>query len=171
ALLAKAKQRDVFGTKMRSVIKRANADGIKAIIAQQFDVGRQILAAGLMPIIEPEIDINSPDKGDCEGLLKAQILEQLDSMQGNQQVMLKLTLPDQANFYRDLIEHPNILRVVALSGGYTREDATRRLAENQRMIASFSRALTEGLSAKQPDEDFEKSLDSSVESIYRASIT
>ncbi|RZV54525.1 MAG: fructose bisphosphate aldolase, partial [Pseudomonadales bacterium] len=170
-LLAKAKQRDVFGTKMRSVIKRANADGIKAITAQQFEIGKQILAAGLVPIIEPEIDINSPDKSDCETLLKAQILEQLDSLPDNQQVMLKLTLPEQANFYKDLIEHPNILRVVALSGGYKRDDANRRLAENQQMIASFSRALTEGLSAKQSDEDFDNSLDSSIESIYRASIT
>lgn len=170
-LLKKAKQRDVFGTKMRSVIKHANADGIRAITAQQFEIGKQILAAGLVPIIEPEIDINSPDKADCEALLKAQILEQLAQLPPGQQIMLKLTLPEQADFYHDVIEHPGVLRVVALSGGYSRDDANQRLAQNHDMIASFSRALTQGLSAQQSDEAFNSALDAAVESIYRASIT
>lgn len=171
ALLAKAKKREVFGTKMRSVIKRANAAGIKAVTAQQFEIGKQILAAGLVPIIEPEIDINSPDKADCEAMLKAEILDQLETLQGDQQIMLKLTLPEQPDFYSDVIEHPRVLRVVALSGGYSREVANEKLAQNHNMIASFSRALTEGLSAQQSDEEFDQLLDQSIESIYRASIT
>ena len=149
ALLQKAKQHGVFGTKMRSLIKHADADGIRQVTAQQFELAKQILAAGLMPIIEPEIDINSPDKGAAEELLKAQLLALLEQLPPGQNVMLKLALPEQANLYREVIQHPRVLRVVALSGGYSREQANRRLAQNEQMIASFSRALTEGLSARQ----------------------
>jgi fructose-bisphosphate aldolase class I len=171
ALLAKAKQRGVFGTKMRSVIKSPNADAIAQVVAQQFTLGKQILAAGLVPIIEPEVDINSPQKAECEVLLKTQLLEQLDTLADNQRVMLKLTLPEQANFYRDCINHPRCLKVVALSGGYSREEANQRLTENHGMIASFSRALTAGLSAQQSDAEFNAMLDASIESIYQASKT
>ena len=170
-LLDKASARDVFGTKMRSVIKLANAEGIAAITAQQFEVGRQILAAGLVPILEPEIDIHSPEKAQAEALLKAQLLEHLDTLDQSQQVMLKLTLPNQADFYRDCIEHPRVLKVVALSGGYSRDEANQIISQNHGMIASFSRALTEGLSAQQSDTEFNTALDAAIESIYQASCT
>ncbi len=169
ALLAKANAKDVFGTKMRSVVKLANEAGIKAVAAQQFEVGKQILAAGLMPIIEPEVDINSPEKAEAEALLKAAILAELDALPADQVVMLKLTIPTVANFYLDLVKHPKVLKVVALSGGYSREDANAKLAENTGMIASFSRALTEGVSAQQSDAEFNATLDAAIESIYQAS--
>ncbi|GEA09444.1 class I fructose-bisphosphate aldolase [Alteromonas sp. KUL42] len=169
ALLAKAVAQDVFGTKMRSVVKLANQQGIKDVVAQQFEVGKQILAAGLVPIIEPEVDINSPEKAEAEALLKLEILTQLNLLNEGEEVMLKLTLPTQANFYKELVDHPRVLKVVALSGGYSRDDANAKLAENQGMIASFSRALTEGVSAKQSEEEFEATLDAAIESIYQAS--
>lgn len=168
-LLSKANAQDVFGTKMRSVIKMANAAGIKAVVAQQFDIGKQILAAGLVPIIEPEVDINSPEKAEAEALLKAEILAQLDALSDDQNVMLKLTLPDEANFYTECIAHARVLKVVALSGGYSREDANAKLTANQGMIASFSRALTEGVSAQQSEDAFESTLDSAIQGIYNAS--
>jgi fructose-bisphosphate aldolase class I len=168
-LLAKANAKNVFGTKMRSVVKLANAQGVEAVIAQQFAVAKQILAAGLMPIIEPEVDIHSPEKAAAEALLKASILKQLDDLAANQQVMLKLTLPETANFYQDLVNHPKVLKVVALSGGYSRDEANNRLTKNNGMVASFSRALSEGLSAKQSDAEFDATMDSSIESIYQAS--
>ncbi len=168
-LLAKAKLQGVFGTKMRSVIKAANGAGIAAVVAQQFEVGKQIISAGLVPIIEPEIDIHSPTKSEAEALLKSELLKQLDDLADDQKVMLKLTLPEQTNFYKDCIEHPNVVRVVALSGGYSRDDANRRLSDNLGMIASFSRALTEGLSDQQTDAEFDATLDSSIESIFQAS--
>lgn len=153
ALLAKAVAQDVFGTKMRSVVKLANHQGIKDVVAQQFEVGKEILAAGLVPIIEPEVDINSPQKAEAEALLKLEILTQLNLLNEGQEVMLKLTLPTEANFYKELVDHPRVLKVVALSGGYSRDDANAKLAENQGIIASFSRALTEGVSAKQSQGD------------------
>ena len=168
ALLTRAKTHPIFGTKMRSVIKLANADGVKAIVDQQFEIGRQILAAGLIPIIEPEVDINSPQKAEAEAQLKAAMLDQLDKL-GDQKVMLKLTLPEEDNFYADCINHSNILRVVALSGGYSREEANARLARNTGMIASFSRALSEGLSAQQSQQEFDDMLNNSIESIFQAS--
>jgi fructose-bisphosphate aldolase class I len=168
-LLAKANAQNVFGTKMRSVVKLANAVGVEAVIAQQFAVAKQILAAGLMPIIEPEVDIHSPEKAAAEALLKASILKHLDNLASGQQVMLKLTLPETANFYEYLVNHPKVLKVVALSGGYSREEANKRLTENTGMIASFSRALSEGLSAKQSDAEFDAIMNSSIESIYQAS--
>lgn len=171
ALLSKANAQDVFGTKMRSVIKLANAEGIKRVVAQQFEIGKQILAAGLVPIIEPEVDIHSPQKSEAEALLKSELLAQLDTLDADQRVMLKLTLPDTANFYKACIEHSNVLKVVALSGGYNREDANAKLAANNGMIASFSRALTEGVSAQQSDAEFDAALDSAIESIYQASET
>lgn len=169
ALLTKAVAQGVFGTKMRSVIKQANAAGINAVVAQQFEVGKQILAAGLTPIIEPEVDIHCPAKAEAETLLKQALLAELDKLTVDQKVMLKLTLPNEDNFYRDCIEHPNVIRVVALSGGYSRDDANRKLSHNHGMIASFSRALTEGLSAKQSDGEFDAALDTAIESIYQAS--
>ncbi|PIE42182.1 MAG: fructose bisphosphate aldolase [Gammaproteobacteria bacterium] len=169
ALLAKAKGKGVFGTKMRSVIKSANIEGIKAVVAQQFEVGKQIIAAGLVPIIEPEVDIHAPDKAEAETLLKADILAELDQLGDDQNVMLKLTLPTVVNFYRELVEHPRVVRVVALSGGYSREQANRLLKQNDGIIASFSRALSEGLSAQQSDAEFSRTLDASIESIYQAS--
>jgi fructose-bisphosphate aldolase class I len=171
ALLKKAKSKDVFGTKMRSVIKQANQAGIDAVVKQQFEIGKQILAAGLVPIIEPEVDIKTPNKPKAEEHLKAAILKELGALKPDQKIMLKLTIPDVDDFYSDLIEHPNVLRVVALSGGYTRDDANKRLARNHGMTASFSRALAEGLKAQQSDQEFNAALDASVESIYRASIT
>jgi fructose-bisphosphate aldolase class I len=171
ALLKRAKAKDVVGTKMRSVIKQANPAGIEAVVKQQFDIGKQIIAAGLVPIIEPEVDIKTPNKDTAEDLLKAAILRELDTLKPDQRVMLKLTIPDKDNLYTDLIEHKNVLRVVALSGGYTREEANRRLARNNGMSASFSRALAEGLKAQQSDKEFNAALDASIESIYRASIT
>jgi fructose-bisphosphate aldolase, class I len=171
AVLARAIDKGVFGTKMRSVIKLGNAAGVQAVVDQQFDVGRQILATGLVPIIEPEIDIHSPSKGEAEDLLKAAILEQLGTLAEDQQIMLKLTLPDVDDFYADLVAHPKVLRVVALSGGYTRVEADERLARQHGVTASFSRALTEGLSIKQSQEEFDAALAASIGSIYQASIT
>ncbi|MBR9897601.1 MAG: fructose bisphosphate aldolase [Gammaproteobacteria bacterium] len=169
ALLAKAVAQDVFGTKMRSVVKLANHQGIKDVVAQQFEVGKQILGAGLVPIIEPEVDIHSPQKAEAEALLKLEILTQLNLLNEGQEVMLKLTLPTEANFYKELVDHPRVLKVVALSGGYSRDDANAKLAENQGMIASFSRALTEGVSAQQSQKEFEATLDKAIEGIYQAS--
>lgn len=171
ALLAKARANGIFGTKMRSVIKVANAKGISEVVAQQFAVGRQILAGGLVPIIEPEVDINSPSKKEAEVLLKAALLKELDAQPVDQPVMLKLTLPEDDNFYLDLVKHPSVLRVVALSGGYSRVDANTKLSKNNGVIASFSRALTEGLSAQQSDTEFNAALDSAIASIYAASNT
>ena len=171
ALLAKAQSNGIFGTKMRSVIKVANANGVSEVVAQQFAVGRQILAAGLVPIIEPEVDINSPSKREAEVLLKAALLKELDAQPADQPVMLKLTLPEEDNFYLDLVKHPSVLRVVALSGGYSRDDANTKLGKNNGVIASFSRALTEGLSAQQSDTAFNAALDSAIASIYAASNT
>jgi fructose-bisphosphate aldolase class I len=170
-LLDKARAKNVFGTKMRSVIKSANPSGIARIVEQQFEIGRQIVAAGLTPIIEPEVDINAPDKADAEELLREQLLVQLGQLDASELVMFKLTLPEEANYYQDCQDHPNLLKVVALSGGYSREEANRRLAQNIGMIASFSRALTEGLSAQQSDEEFNATLDASIQSIYDASCT
>ncbi len=170
-LLARAVGKGVFGTKMRSVIKLADPAGVDAVVDQQFDVARQILAADLMPIIEPEVDIHSPEKAEAEGLLKAALLRQLESLPDGQQVMFKVTLPEEDGFYSDLVDHPKVLRLVALSGGYTRDDANDRLARNHGVIASFSRALTEGLSAQQSDAEFDAALDASIKSIYEASIT
>ena len=171
ALLAKARANGIFGTKMRSVIKVANAKGVSEVVAQQFAVGRQILAAGLVPIIEPEVDINSPSKREAEVLLKAALLKELDAQPADQPVMLKLTLPEEDNFYLELVKHPSVLRVVALSGGYSRDDANTKLSKNNGVIASFSRALTEGLSAKQSEANFNAMLDSTIAGIYAASIT
>ena len=171
ALLAKARSNGIFGTKMRSVIKIANAKGVSEVVAQQFAVGRQILAADLVPIIEPEVDINSPSKKEAEVLLKAALLKELDAQPADQPVMLKLTLPEEDNFYRDLVKHPSVLRVVALSGGYSRDDANTKLGKNNGVIASFSRALTEGLSAQQSDTAFNAALDNAIASIYAASNT
>ncbi|QZT65127.1 fructose bisphosphate aldolase [Mycolicibacterium austroafricanum] len=169
-LLARARDKGVFGTKMRSVIKMPGA-GLEAVVAQQFEVGRQILAAGLVPIIEPEVDIHSPEKGKAEEQLKAAILKGLDSLGDDQAVMLKLTLPDVDNLYRELVEHPKVLRVVALSGGYSRDEACEKLAANHGVIASFSRALTEGLTAQQSDEEFNAALDAAITAIAKASNT
>lgn len=169
SLLAKANRQDVFGTKMRSVAKLANAKGVKALVRQQFEVGKQIIAAGLIPIIEPEVDINSPEKAEAEALLKLEVLAQLDNLEEGQVVMLKLTLPEVADFYKPLVDHPKVLKVVALSGGYCRKDANAMLAQNHGVIASFSRALSEGVSAKQTDDEFNTLLDSSIESIFQAS--
>lgn len=171
ALLARARDKGVFGTKMRSVIQEANSAGVNAVVAQQFDIGRQILAAGLMPIIEPEVDINSATKAEAEELLKAAIMEQLDDLADGQAVMLKLTLPEVDGFYADVIAHPKVLRVVALSGGYSRDESNSRLSRQIGMIASFSRALTEGLSAQLSDDGFDAALDGSIGSIFEASGT
>ncbi len=169
ALLEKARAKGVFGTKMRSVIKAANQAGIDAVVAQQFAEGRRILAAGLVPIIEPEVDINSSTKAEAEVILKKALLAELDRQPVDQPVMLKLTLPETDGFYDELVAHKSVLRVVALSGGYTRDDANARLSRNKGIIASFSRALTEGLSAKQSDAEFNAALDASIQSIYDAS--
>jgi len=170
-LLDKANANGVFGTKMRSVIKHANPTGIDAVVKQQFEIGRQIVAAGLVPIIEPEVDINCPDKGDAEGLLHDAIMTELNSLGPDEVVMLKLTLPEKDNLYADCISHPNVARVVALSGGYSREEANARLARQNAMVASFSRALAEGLKAQQSDDEFNATLDASIASIYEASNT
>ena len=170
ALLARAREKGVFGTKMRSVIKRADRKGIQAVVDQQFEIGRQILAAGLVPIIEPEVDIHAPDKGEAEVMLRDAILAALEKLPKDQVVMLKLTIPDEDDFYRPLVEHPRVLKVVALSGGYSRDDANEKLARNPDVIASFSRALTEGLRADQSDEEFDRALDEAIGSIYAASI-
>jgi fructose-bisphosphate aldolase class I len=169
--LARANGHKVFGTKMRSVIKLANRKGIQQVVNQQFEIGKKILAAGLVPIIEPEVDINSHEKEQAEGILKLEILDQLNKLKDNQNVMLKLTLPSQDNFYSDLVAHPRIIRVVALSGGYARDEANKMLAKNNGVIASFSRALTEGLSAQQSDKEFDDALDKAVQGIFEASNT
>lgn len=171
ALLAKAKSKGIFGTKMRSVIKLAEAEGIKANVAQQFEFGRRICDAGLVPIIEPEVDIHCADKAAAEAVLKGEIMSELNQLGGDQQVMLKLTLPEVDNLYADAIAHSNIVRVVALSGGYSREEANDRLSRNHGMVASFSRALAEGLSAQQSDDEFNATLDASIQSIFDASRT
>jgi len=171
ALLERAKQHGVFGTKMRSVIKLANEKGIKAVVSQQFEVGKQIIAAGLVPIIEPEVDIKSPQKAEAEALMKTAILAELNALSADQNVMLKLTLPNTAGFFDELVAHPRVVRVVALSGGYSRADANVALAKNKGVIASFSRALTEGLSAKQSDTEFDSLLNSAIQGIYDASNT
>lgn len=170
-LLARATTKGVFGTKMRSVIKLADETGIKSVVDQQFEIGRQIVGAGLVPIIEPEVDIHSPQKAQAEQLLKAAIVDQANALADGQHIMLKLTLPEVDDFYADLIDHPRVLRVVALSGGYSREEADARLSRQHRMIASFSRALTEGLSAQQSDAEFDRMLDTSIQSIFEASNT
>ena len=171
ALLTRARAKGIFGTKMRSVIKRADAAGIRAVVEQQFTVARQIIAAGLVPIIEPEVDIKCPEKAAAEDLLEAEIRRRLDALPDGELVMLKLTIPDRDDLYTDFIHHPRVLKVVALSGGYTREDANARLARQHGMVASFSRALTEGLSAQQSDAEFDAALDAAIESIFQASKT
>ena len=171
ALLKRAVAKGIFGTKMRSVIKLASKSGIEAVVEQQFEVGRQIIAHGLVPIIEPEVDIKSPQKKEAEEMLRSAILTELAKQPASQPVMLKLTIPSTPNFYADLIKHPSVVRVVALSGGYSRDDANRMLSENHGMIASFSRALSEGLSAKQSQADFDAMLDATIAGIYAASIT
>jgi fructose-bisphosphate aldolase, class I len=171
ALLEKAKAKGIFGTKMRSFIKQANAASIKDIVSQQFEVAGQIIALGLVPIIEPEVDIRCPEKAKAEELLKAAILEELDELPAGQLVMLKLTLPERDDFYADCIRHPNVVRVVALSGGFTREEANDRLRRNHGVVASFSRALVEGLTAQQSDAEFNAVLDGSIQSIFEASNT
>jgi fructose-bisphosphate aldolase, class I len=160
----------MFGTKERSFIKTANKAGIRAVVEQQFAVARQVLGKGLVPILEPEVDIKSPSKADAEVLLRDALLSGLEELDGDQHVMVKLSLPSEDNFYTDVIEHPNVLKVVALSGGYTRDQACALLARNQGVIASFSRALTEGLTAQQSDEEFNRVLDASIQEIYEASI-
>jgi fructose-bisphosphate aldolase, class I len=171
ALLEKAKAKRIFGTKERSFIKQANAAGIKEVVRQQFELAAQVIAAGLVPIVEPEIDIHCPEKAKAEELLKAAILEELEQLPAQQLVMLKLTLPEQDNFYADFVRHPRVLRVVALSGGYSREEANDRLRRNHGIIASFSRALAEGLSAQQSDSEFNAQLNKSIQSIFDASKT
>lgn len=170
-LLDKARSKGIFGTKMRSVIKQAEADGIKAIVAQQFEVGRQICDAGLVPIIEPEVDIHCPDKAAAEAILQSAIMGELEQLAADQLLMLKLTLPEQDNLYSDVIAHSNVVRVVALSGGYSREEANARLGRNHGMVASFSRALSEGLNAGQSEDAFNAMLDDSIDAICQASKT
>ena len=170
-LLVRAKEKDVFGTKMRSVIKLADDGGVKAVVDQQFETALDILAAGLIPIIEPEVDIHSPLKAEAEALLEAAVLDKLGQLDRNQYVMLKLTPPDLADLYAELVNHPNVLRVLALSGGYSRKEANARLSRNRGVVASFSRALTEGLSVQQSDEEFDAALDESIASIFAASVT
>ena len=169
--LESAKSHGVFGTKMRSVIKLANKTGVADVVRQQFEIGKEIVGAGLVPIIEPEVDIKSPEKSAAEVILKAEILAQLDSLNGEQDVMLKLTLPNESGFFDALVKHPRVIRVVALSGGYSREEANKQLARNRGVIASFSRALTEGLSAKQTESQFNGALDAAIQSIFEASNT
>ena len=169
ALLDKARAKRIFGTKMRSVIKQADEAGYQNIVIQQFEIGQQIISADLVPILEPEVDIHCPEKGKAEQLLKAAILEKLNQLPDGQFVMLKLTLPEQDNFYADFVKHPKVLRVVALSGGYSREEANNRLRKNHGVVASFSRALVEGLTAQQSDAEFNAMLDKSIQSIFDAS--
>jgi len=171
ALLDKAKAKRVFGTKMRSFVKQANAAGIKDIVTQQFEAARQIIAAGLVPIVEPEVDIHCPDKGEAETLLKAAIVDELHALPAGQLVMLKLTLPEKDDLYAEFVKHPKVVRVVALSGGYTREEGNERLRRNHGVVASFSRALVEGLSAQQSDAEFNAMLDAAIRSIFEASNT
>ncbi len=170
ALLARAVEKGIFGTKERSVIDAANADGIEAVVAQQFEVGAQVLSHGLVPIIEPEVTISIPDKAEAEDLLLAAILRHLDGVPEGRKVMLKLSIPTKANHYLPLVEHPKVMRVVALSGGFSRDEANALLAKNKGVIASFSRALTEGLSAQQSDAEFDRVLGATVQSIYDASV-
>lgn len=170
ALLARAASRGIFGTKERSVIHAANRAGIDLAVTQQFRVAEHVLAAGLVPILEPEVDIHAPDKAEAEQLLKAELLRELNGLAGSGKVAVKVTIPSVDGFYSDLIAHPRVARVVALSGGYSRDDANERLARNPGLIASFSRALLDGLTAQQSDEEFDRTLDASIESIYRASI-
>ena len=171
ALLEKARTKRIFGTKMRSVIKLANDGGIKDIVTQQFDVARQIIAAGLVPIVEPEVDIHCPDKAAAEAMLKTALLEALDGLPAGQSVMLKLTLPEKDDHYAACVRHPKVLRVVALSGGYTRDEGNARLRRNHGIVASFSRALVEGLSAQQSDAEYNACLDAAIQSIFVASTT
>ena len=171
ALLARATEHGVFGTKMRSVVKTADQAGIDAVVGQQFEIAGTVLVAGLVPIIEPEVDIHSPEKAATEGLLEAALLAHLDGLADGQDVMLKLTLPEQDGFHHDLLEHPRVLRVAALSGGYSRAEADDRLARNPGVIASFSRALSEGLTAQMSDAEFDAALDAAIAAIYAASIT
>ena len=169
SLLRRASAAGIFGTKMRSVIKVANPDGVDAVVDQQFEIGNQILEAGLIPIIEPEVDIHSPEKSSCEGLMRDAIFRNLDSLNEGHSIMLKLTLPEEDNFYSGLVESEKVLRVVALSGGYSREEANARMSRNNGVVASFSRALTEGLSALQSQGEFDSLLNSSIQSIFDAS--
>ena len=171
ARIAAANKHGVFGTKMRSVINLANAAGIEAVVAQQFEIGKEIIAGGLIPIIEPEVNIKSEQKAQAEEILKSSLVNHLNKLNENQTVMLKLSLPTKPNLYQELVNHPRVLKVVALSGGYSRNDANKMLAENNGVIASFSRALTEGLSAKQSDDQFDAMLDSTIQSIFNASVT
>lgn len=169
-LLQRANDRHIFGTKMRSVIKEPNEKGIKAVVEQQFEVGKQIIAAGLVPIIEPEVDINSAEKQACEALLNTELLKHVDQLQEHEQVMIKVTIPTDTNLYKELIAHPKVVRVVALSGGYSAEEANVKLKENDGLIASFSRALSQDLNVNQTDDVFNSTLEKAVESIYNASI-
>ncbi|MGP1563123.1 fructose bisphosphate aldolase [Filifactor alocis] len=169
-LLANAKERHIFGTKMRSVIKEYNEDGIREIVKQQFEYARAIIAQGFVPIVEPEVDIHAEEKSKIESFLKAEIVKELETMNENQKLMFKFTIPTEANLYSDLVNFPCVLRIVALSGGYSREDANALLSKNQNMIASFSRALTEGLNVNQTQEEFDTMLNQSIESIVKASI-
>ena len=171
ALLARANEKGIFGTKMRSVIKLADRPGIKAIVDQQLNIGREILSAGLVPILEPEIDIHSPEKGQAEAILRTDLRKGLDWLDDDERVMFKLTLPEEPDFYSELVAHPKVVRVVALSGGYTRDEADERLAANHGVTASFSRALTQGLTAQLSDADFDAALDTSIAEIFKASIT
>ncbi len=171
ALIAAANKHGVFGTKMRSVINLANTAGIEAVVSQQFEIGKEIIAGGLIPIIEPEVNIKSEQKAQAEEILKSSLVNHLNKLNENQTVMLKLSLPSKPNLYQELVNHPRVLKVVALSGGYSRDDANKMLAENNGVIASFSRALTEGLSAKQNDDQFDAMLDSTIQSIFNASVT
>ena len=171
ARIAAANKHGVFGTKMRSVINLANATGIEAVVSQQFEIGKEIIAGGLIPIIEPEVNIKSEQKAQAEEILKSSLVDHLNKLGENQTVMLKLSLPTKPNLYQELVNHPRVLKVVALSGGYSRDDANKMLAENNGVIASFSRALTEGLSAKQSDDQFDAMLDSTIQSIFNASVT
>ncbi|MBH0231395.1 fructose bisphosphate aldolase [Halobacillus yeomjeoni] len=168
--LRRANERNIFGTKMRSVIHEPNEEGIKAVVEQQFEIGKKIIEAGLVPIIEPEVNIHSEDKEQCEEMLKNEIHKHLDKLSDDENVMLKLTIPSKANLYKELIDHPRVVRVVALSGGYSREEANEKLKENDGLIASFSRALAADLNANQSDEEFNASLKSAVDSIYDASV-
>lgn len=170
-LLKRAVEKNIFGTKMRSVIKEANCEGIKKVVRQQFDIGKRIIEAGLVPIIEPEVDIHSPDKEESEKILKYEIFNQLSSLGQDEKIMLKLSIPTKDNFFSDLVNDSHIARVVALSGGYTQREANERLARNQGLIASFSRALSQGLTAQQTDEEFNAMLSNSIKAIYAASIT
>jgi len=170
ARIAAANKHGVFGTKMRSVINMANSSGIDAVVKQQFDIGKEIIAGGLVPIIEPEVSIKSPQKAEAEEILKKSLLDYANSLSGDQNIMLKLSIPTKANLYQELVDHPRVVRVVALSGGYSREEANRLLAQNTGVIASFSRALAEGLTAQQSDAEFDAALNSTIQSIYDASV-